>query len=217
MLSKVETIDHILDSALEIFSRFGFDGASLREIAAGAGVPLSAIDMYFGSKAQLYSAVEQHAWAAIRNERKAMLLAASAAGTVDLRSIIYALAYPIVRRSVAGTPLERRGVVLVREGVRNWTPTRPEDRRDTADRGRATWIHAIGKACPALSWNDSVWAYAFVMSAIYSWQLTEHFYDHLLNDGGATTVDEVIQDLVEFCCGGVQALVKRRSEAGGVG
>ena len=47
-MSKAQTIAALIESAIDAFSRYGFEGASLRDIAANAGVPLGTIHMYFG-------------------------------------------------------------------------------------------------------------------------------------------------------------------------
>ena len=50
------TQERILEAALAAFSEAGFDGASTREIAARAGVPLGLLRYYFGDKPQLWQA-----------------------------------------------------------------------------------------------------------------------------------------------------------------
>lgn len=47
----------ILDSARRAFARAGYDGAGVREIAAGAGVTAMLVNRYFGSKEQLFAEV----------------------------------------------------------------------------------------------------------------------------------------------------------------
>ena len=47
----------ILASARRAFARSGFDGAGLREIAAGAGVTAVLVNRYFGSKEKLFAEV----------------------------------------------------------------------------------------------------------------------------------------------------------------
>ncbi len=47
----------ILDAATDHFGRFGFRGASLRDIARDAGVSLTLLNHHFGSKADLLDAV----------------------------------------------------------------------------------------------------------------------------------------------------------------
>jgi AcrR family transcriptional regulator len=51
------TRDAILASARLAFARSGYDGAGVREIAAGAGVTAMLVNRYFGSKEQLFAEV----------------------------------------------------------------------------------------------------------------------------------------------------------------
>lgn len=55
-----DTKQRLIDAALDTFGRFGFDGASTREIARRAGVNLAAIPYHFGGKDGLHKAVAQH-------------------------------------------------------------------------------------------------------------------------------------------------------------
>jgi len=47
----------ILASARKAFAKSGYDGAGVREIAAGAGVTAMLVNRYFGSKEQLFAEV----------------------------------------------------------------------------------------------------------------------------------------------------------------
>lgn len=51
------TREAILASAREAFARAGYDGAGVREIAAGAGVTAMLVNRYFGSKEKLFAEV----------------------------------------------------------------------------------------------------------------------------------------------------------------
>lgn len=51
----VATRAAILASAREVFARAGYDGAGVREIAAGAGVTAMLVNRYFGSKERLFA------------------------------------------------------------------------------------------------------------------------------------------------------------------
>jgi AcrR family transcriptional regulator len=51
------TREAILVSARRAFARAGYDGAGVREIAAGAGVTAMLVNRYFGSKEQLFAEV----------------------------------------------------------------------------------------------------------------------------------------------------------------
>lgn len=49
------TREAILTSARKVFARSGYDGAGVREIAAGAGVTAMMVNRYFGGKEQLFA------------------------------------------------------------------------------------------------------------------------------------------------------------------
>ncbi|HRI21788.1 MAG TPA: TetR family transcriptional regulator [Panacibacter sp.] len=46
--------DHIVDNALELFAEKGFEGTSIRELAAKAEVNVAMVNYYFGSKEKLF-------------------------------------------------------------------------------------------------------------------------------------------------------------------
>ncbi len=55
-----ETRARLIEAALDVFGRQGFEGATTRQIAKAAGVNLAAIVYHFGSKEALYAAVAEH-------------------------------------------------------------------------------------------------------------------------------------------------------------
>lgn len=70
------TKEKLLSTSIDVFGRYGFDGASTRKLADAAGVNLQAIPYYFGGKEGLYIAAAEH-------------LAAIIGGHVaDLRAVI---------------------------------------------------------------------------------------------------------------------------------
>lgn len=54
------TREKLLTSSIDVFGRYGFDGASTRKLAETAGVNLQAIPYYFGGKEGLYIATAEH-------------------------------------------------------------------------------------------------------------------------------------------------------------
>ena len=49
--------EHIINIAVELFSTKGFEGTSIRELAAKAGVNIAMVNYYFGSKEKLFEAL----------------------------------------------------------------------------------------------------------------------------------------------------------------
>jgi AcrR family transcriptional regulator len=81
-VQRAETREAILRAAAELFGREGFAGTSLRDIVREAGVNLSAVNYYFGTKEQLYEEVIRHVLSqSIRTEDWA-----EAIGRINVRS-----------------------------------------------------------------------------------------------------------------------------------
>jgi AcrR family transcriptional regulator len=56
MNTKPDTAKALVDAAIDLFSRYGYDGTSVRAISAHAGANLGAITYHFGSKEALLDA-----------------------------------------------------------------------------------------------------------------------------------------------------------------
>jgi TetR/AcrR family transcriptional regulator len=76
-----ETATRILAAALDVFAERGFDGATTREIAAGAGVNLGLLQYYFGDKEALWKAAVDRVYAELGAEVRGA--AAAHAGDAD--------------------------------------------------------------------------------------------------------------------------------------
>ena len=62
-----EVRERILDAALEAFAENGFDGATTRQIASRASVPLGLLRYYFGDKLKLWQAAVDQSFGEIQN------------------------------------------------------------------------------------------------------------------------------------------------------
>jgi len=65
--------DRLLDAAEELFCERGFDGASVRDIAAAAQCNIASVNYYFGAKDKLYLEVWRRHLGAMRNTRVASI------------------------------------------------------------------------------------------------------------------------------------------------
>jgi len=52
--------EHIIETAIELFAAKGFEGTSIRDIAAQANVNIAMINYYFGSKEKLFESIVEH-------------------------------------------------------------------------------------------------------------------------------------------------------------
>ena len=58
--SGAETRERLLEAAIDVFGKYGYDAATTRVIAREAGVNIAAIPYYYSSKENLYRAVISH-------------------------------------------------------------------------------------------------------------------------------------------------------------
>jgi AcrR family transcriptional regulator len=72
-----DTRARLIEAALDVFGRLGFEGASTRQIAKEADANLAAIVYHFGSKEALHIAVAEHIVARVRERIGASIAAAA--------------------------------------------------------------------------------------------------------------------------------------------
>src|SRR5262245_548779 len=77
--SSDRTRNRILNVAERLFANYGFNGVSMRDLAASAKVPLALISYHFGPKKALYRAVFARRYEALTEQRLARL------GSIDLQ------------------------------------------------------------------------------------------------------------------------------------
>ena len=211
-MSKADTITALMDSATTVFSETGYEGASLRDIAAGARTPLSTINMYFGTKADLFIAVMAHLWREIEEDRARNLaerIAARGGPPPDLRDIIFALVKPVVYRARSDTASDRRLPRLLRQWVGAPPDVKAELRsRNNSQASLGRWIDSLTLACPTLTKSEVVWGFSFVVGSLYSWELMDNRYDEIVDVEDAAPED-IVEYLVDFAVSGMQGLIDR--------
>lgn len=84
----------ILTAALQAFARYGYDGASMPQIAKLAQVAPPLIHYYFGSKDKLWQETVEHSLGRLRREAAAIRTATRALAPLDqLRAVLQAHAH----------------------------------------------------------------------------------------------------------------------------
>ncbi|MCA8902386.1 MAG: TetR/AcrR family transcriptional regulator [Hyphomonas sp.] len=206
-LSKDEKLERLSRSAIEIFSRQGFEGTSLRDIASHAGVQLSMIDRYFGSKVDLFNEIQRCVWREINAHRLELLekpVSVNSDGRPTLEAVLHAVIYPVVMRAV-GDEIQAPMVRLLRENtsmrVHNGLKRGPK----RALRSEF-WAEALREACPELTPDQVVWSLSFVISTMYTGQLLDGWLDDLMPSTAPDSADRITQMMVQFCDAGIRRI-----------
>lgn len=118
-----DTRRRILERALDLFAAQGYEGASTRQIAEGAGVNLPAIQYYFGNKEGLYRAIiedivadtERHMAGVSPRVRAA--LDDPAATPAELTELLCEMLETFVTLVTSGTQVESRRLFFARAEV----------------------------------------------------------------------------------------------------
>jgi AcrR family transcriptional regulator len=115
----------LLDAAEELFSEHGFDGASVRDIAAAAGCNLAAVNYYFGGKDRLYHKVWRRQLLQIRDERLESINKAMAQndGNPELEGLLRSFADAFIGPLADETRARRLMKLMAREMIDQHLPT----------------------------------------------------------------------------------------------
>lgn len=199
----------ILDAAERVFASSGYNGATMREIAVGAGVAQGLIHYHFANKATLFERMVARRSEAINQRRADILAELLGNGTAPaLEDIVEALFRPTIE---TGLDLARDGGAFARILV---SIANSGDPRDTElavryyDPIAVKFIAALMRSQPQLTRANAVWAYMFAigvgMTMMARTGRPARLSDGECDDGNA---DEMLARIVPFICGGIRALI----------
>ncbi|MGD9862205.1 MAG: TetR/AcrR family transcriptional regulator [Pseudodonghicola sp.] len=100
----MQTRERILDAAERVFSARGFDGATIRDIAAAAEVPAGLVHHHGGSKEELFTRTVARRAEELSVLRLATLEARRVEGPLTVRAVITCFLDPYIRMARDGGP-----------------------------------------------------------------------------------------------------------------
>jgi AcrR family transcriptional regulator len=213
-----DTRERILDAAEHLFAEHGYDGASLRDITAKAGVNLAAVNYHFRTKESLIQAVFARRLAPLNQRRLALLDAceASAGGRpLELEEVVRALISPVLRLGhenpeVSASLKKLMGRIFMDPGSHLHVVLR-EQFRDLVPR----FVSAFRRALPSLPQEELFWRMHFSIGAM-ACTLTGTPFLKIISNGryDASDMDAAGDRLVTFICGGMRATLPSGEESG---
>jgi AcrR family transcriptional regulator len=202
------TKNRILSAAEHLFAANGFDGTSMRDIAARAEVQLALLHYHFGGKLDVYKAIwtaRYTAEVATRRDAGFAAIDHSQSKPKTIRALVELYLLPIM--GLVADPSLKDFVMI---GAREWTNPKEQERGIIAeflDPTARRFLKEFGRAMPELSQADVAWGYQFMMGTTVL-----HIVDRdritRLSNGAAKAHDVATArgPLVEFCVAGWTAL-----------
>lgn len=202
----------ILDAAEALFSRHGFYGVTVRQVATEAGVDTALIHYYFGSKRELFDAVFARRAEILNTARLDAMRAyvRDHAGAVRVEGIIEAFIDPLIERSMTNEEGWKNYFRLV--ALVNNTPAwGGETMHRFFDPVVHELIEMLKAALPDAEIRDLYWCYQFLTGAMML-TLSETGRIDQLSDGlcRSTDLEAVRRRLYAWCASGLEEVVRRR-------
>lgn len=202
-----DTKTRLLRMAERLFAEQGFDGVSLRQLTAAAGVNLAAVNYHFGSKEGLLAAIFESRCLPMNDERLRLLEAcAEKTGKAPvLEQIVAAFIAPALEStsSLAGGATFTRLRAMLAVEHNELARTLIAKYFDTTS---TRFVTALARALPELSHAEVYWRFHFLLGALYYTMINPNRIDHLSNglcDAG--DVDAVMAQMVPFLSAGFRA------------
>lgn len=204
--------DRLLDVAEEFFADRGFDGTSIRDLAAGAGCNIASVNYYFGSKENLYAEVWRRHLLTLRNARMASIeqVMESSGGKPGLEDLLRSFA-----RAFIGPFVDKRGsrliTLIAREMINPHLPSSVFG-NDVIRPTISAMQRALAQACPDLP-ESKVPLVMFSLVGQLVHTIRMRAMSEWTDDGAFAMFEpaKVIDHIVAFSAAGIRGYVGERT------
>jgi len=199
------TRKRILTTAERLFAERGFNGVSVRALAAAANVNIASIGYHFRSKEGLLAEVyRRHCEPMIAERMHGLSAAVRLAGTARIAAIIEAF----VRPALAQVNVEEGETFIRLRAVLSGENSELLEKlvADNFDQSSSAFIDALCDCLPHLSRTDVCWRFHFLLGTVYYTAAGPHRI-HAFSNGRCDPGDTeaVIKELVPFMTRAFQA------------
>lgn len=209
-----DTRERMLDAAEAQFSRHGFWGVTIREVAEQAKVDTALLHYYFDTKRGLFDAVFARRAEVMNKERIDSIDAyeKSSGDAITVEGVINSFLQPMHERAAQGDPGWHNYFALVAQ-VNNTPVWGGETMGKTFDAVIHRLIDALRKALPDADEKDLYWSYHFLSGAL-TLTLSQTGRIDRLSNGLCKSGDfsAIHARMVPFIASGFERLCKRKSQ-----
>lgn len=207
--SSEETRIKILDHAESLFADEGYDGSSIRDIAARAEVQAAVVGYHFGSKDELFDTVVRRRISLLNAQREQLLaeaLALRGSRPVPLDVLVRCYVKPFVEATSHGDPGWRKFATLM--GRLANSPRGVDVIERHSDGLARTYLVEFARALPSLPPESLVDAFLYMVSAMLFVSADTGRWERLLKrpQSPPRGAEEILAHLVTFVVGGFKAL-----------
>jgi len=206
--------DRLLDAAEELFCEHGFEGTSIRDIAAIAKCNIASVNYYFGGKEKLYEEVWRRHLIPMRDARIISInkVMSQSEGQPELEDLLEAFADAFIGQMVDDNRTRQFGILMAREWIDRRLPAHMF--LDDVIKPTLSAMHkALVKTCPGL---DESKVPLVVLSI--AGQLVQVAHIKAIFEQGNKTdlpmfdLTEAIEHIVKFSAAGIRAYAGDKTE-----
>ncbi len=203
------TRERILDAAERLFADHGFDGVSLRQITAAAGVQLALANYHFGSKAGLWTRVFERRARVLGEQRLALLAGRrehAAPAAPSLEAVIDAFIRPYLEISRSGDRGWSAYARLIAQTANSAGVQGTETIAPMFDHVAGEFLAALAQALPEHDEEQVVWSFHFMMGVMLHTFARTGRVDRL-TDGRyrSDDVGRIVAHMIPFLAAGMRA------------
>lgn len=177
-----ETGRRILITAESLFAQHGFNGISLRQITAKAGVNLAAVNYHYSDKLSLCRDILIYRLREVNQVRLENLNQAEARGViVPLEAIVEIMARPLFQPGSDPTAYNAASIRLLGRIIAEPLPFTAEIVSAHLQPVMTRFGQAIRRHVPGLSPSDFLWRFSLVIGAMHHAMATLQDMKHLTN------------------------------------
>ena len=206
--------DRLIDAAEELFCEHGFEGASIRDIAAAAECNIASVNYYFGGKEKLYTEVWRRHLVQMRDARVAsidkIMSQSQAPPRLEdlLRSYANAFIEPLVSEGKQGRFIK----LMAREMIDRHLPPNMFV-EEMVIPVMTVLQEALLKTCPGLEESKARLAIISVVGQLIHAVGTETMFEQADSPNVPKfELTEVVNHIVKFSAAGIRAYAEDKTE-----
>lgn len=202
---SLATKERIFDAAEIIFADRGFEGASIGDIAAAAGVQKALVSFHGGSKEGLFAKVIERRASELAEVRLIALAALLKTRSPRLKDILECFIRPLLEKATKETPQWQAYVRLIAQVSADprWRSIAAEN----FDPAAKKFIGAIGQQYPDAAPETVASGFVFTVSAMLSLCTSQWRVTALGEATDAPTQEALLETLINFCNAGMCAVL----------